>query len=197
MNGFAFANMPGLGLVDLRHNVCIDKLFATESALKVIGRKISRNCATADAPKRRISCRASTACSESLSTLGSYLASERCCQMEFGTYIDSPNYSFVADTSYEALKAIVIIHQRNIEYLPVKVHERFPNLKTYFVGDTIIRKISKKNFEALIKLETLFLESNQIELIKSDTFEDLISLERIYISTGYYFQFRNFLICFW
>lgn len=106
----------------------------------------------------------------------------RCCELDHEAYIDSPDYSFVADSNYTKLEVLYIRYQRNIDFLPVSVHEVFPNLKFYFIINVPVQKIFKKNFEMMTDLVQLYLLSNQIEVIKSNTFEDLINLRRIYIS---------------
>lgn len=106
-----------------------------------------------------------------------------CCELEHGTYIDYFDYFFAADANYTNLEIIFIIHQPNIEFLPVSVHERFPRLKIYHVQNTPVQKITKKNFEKMYELVVLFLRGNQFESIKSDTFEDLINLKTISLST--------------
>lgn len=170
--------MPQLVEVDLRFNVCIDKFFEVEGSSNKLRRKISRNCASADFVKKQISCITSTACDAKRGMA-------KCCELEVGTHIDEPDYTFVNDTNYVTVEVLIITHQQNVEFLPVSIHEKFPNLKLYHVVKTPVPKISKKNFEKMFKLQELKLDRNQIEIIKSDTFEDLISLQKItYVRTG-------------
>lgn len=181
MNGVAFADLPGLIVVDLRYNVCIDKIFETEQAINKIRRRITKNCA--DSTRKKISCKTSTACNKIIHERFTrwFNRTPGCCEMNYGTNIDSPDCSFVTSGEYTNLETINIIHQRNIEFLPVLVHKSFRNLKFYWIADTPVQKISKKNFEKLSELVLLHLESNQIEVIKSDTFDDLIAMTEIVI----------------
>lgn len=172
MHGIAFANLPQLAEVDFWENACINRLFTVGGDSNNFLRKISRNCASANVVKKQLSCSASTACDEKRSV-------EKCCEMDYGTVIDTPDQTFLADTNYATIAVLLITHQPNVEFLPVLVHERFPALNSYEVVNAPVQKISKKNFEKMYELEWLTLERNKIEVIRSDTFEDLISLKFI------------------
>lgn len=176
MNGIVFANIPNLVILELGNNVCISKKFEIKRGSNIFRRKISRNCGSANATEKQVSCIPLKTCDE----LGD---ASNCCEFEFGTVIDAPDYKFSADINYTAVKALSISHQRNVDFLPVSVHESFPGLKHYLVKNSPVSKISKKHFEKLFVLEWLSLDRNEIEVIKSDTFEDLISLETFKIST--------------
>lgn len=176
MSGLAFANLPRLSILSLAVNTCNEKLdFDAGGDLKKFLRKISRNCASDDVADRKVSCSPFSKC-ESLKNYG-------CCVVEPGSRIDSDDYSFVANANYSQLEILRIVKQRNIEFLPVSVYKSFPKLKIYYVANTPVQKISKKNFEKLYELWALYLENNQIEVIPSDTFEDLVKLENVNIST--------------
>lgn len=185
MNGNAFANLPQLVRVDLLDNVCIDRYYWTERSLKTFHRKISRNCGSKNLAQKEISCKISNACDEEMQGwfFQWYQRSASCCHLKYGTVIDSPDYSLNAKENYTSREVFSIAHQRNVEFLPVSNHEKFPNLKFYSVVDTPTKKITKKNFEKLFQLELINFKFNQIEVIKSDTFEDLVSLKAIYLST--------------
>lgn len=174
--------------VDLSTNDCIDKKFYIEQGSIYFLRKISRSSEAADIGKNQISCITSSAC-DNWPIDCSYFSFKcnpwsfgECCELELGTTIDAFDYTFAKDTKYTKVLGLVIKHQQNVEFLPIMLNKRFPNLKKYWVGKTPVRKISKQNFEKLFKLEELTLYQNKIEAIKSDTFEDLISLKRIMIS---------------
>lgn len=179
MNGVALANLPQLVLVDLRDNVCINQLFEIEGGSNTFRRKVSKKCASGDDVKKQLSCMTSTACSE-LQDLWHTKAD--CCELEYETLIDTPDYTFAGHINYTTVEILIIKHQQNVEFLPVLAHERFSVLKVYFISNAPVQKISKKNFEKLFNLAYLMLDRNQIEIIKSDTFEDLLRLERIWIS---------------
>lgn len=176
MNGAAFVNLPQLVKLDLRSNDCINRLFEIKSGSKAFRRKILRNCASSDVVKNQLSCITYTACNDI------YMYQQYCCELEFGTIIDAPDYTFATERNYSAFKTLTIAHQQNVDYLPISVHERFPILTEYYVKNTAVSRISKNNFEKMFQLEELHLDRNEIEVIKSDTFEDLVNLKVISIS---------------
>lgn len=180
MNGITFANLPRLAFVDLKNNVCVDQIFVTHPFASVFRRIISRNCAA----RNEISCKIFPFCEDDRL----FNRTAGCCQLEYGTYVDSPDYSFSTNQDYASLEVIFIEYQRNMEFLPVSVHRTFPILKVYSVIHTPVRKISKKNFEKLHKLEKLRLQNNYIEAIQSNTFNDLISLQVVEISKDDFFK---------
>lgn len=188
VNGIAFVNLPQVVVINLRQNSCIGKVFEIQRGSNNFRRRISRHCASADVVKKQLSCISPIACNEERR---SWYDHSGCCELDYGTVIDATDFSFIADKTYTIFKCLNVEHQPNIEFLPISLHERFPNLKVYSVKNAPVRKISKKNFEKMFRLEQLFLDRNQINVIKRDTFEDLINLEFIEIST-----YKAFL-CFW
>lgn len=178
MNGIAFANLPGLISIDLKNNKCISSTFEIEKSWSEIRRKITRRCGSADPTRKQIFC-ADFPFRESNLTHSSKI--NQSCLVDPETYIDTPDFIFAKNLKRASCAYLQIYQQLNIEFLPVLVHEQFPNLKVYAVKNAPIRRISKKNFEKLYELKRLHLESNQIEMITSDTFEDLINLEKIQI----------------
>lgn len=67
----------------------------------------------------------------------------------------------------------------NVEYLPIRISNQFPNLVTYDADRCAIKEISKSNFENLFHLRMLNLIGNRLKIIVSDTFRDLVSLESL------------------
>lgn len=193
MSGVAFANLPVLVVLELKNNDCIDKEFTIGSDPNVFRRKISRNCALSDTNRHEISCWSVTKCGEELDEKFFMLNNKTssCCNLESRTHIDLPDYTFEAGKNYTDLEIISIVFQRNIEFLPISVYKNFPTLRMYFVKNTPVRKISKKNFEKLNQLVALTLMSNEIEVIRSDTFEDLISLQILMISMSCGLRFKR------
>lgn len=185
MNGVAFANVPRLSVVQLQGNVCIGMNLEPPRALKSFRNKISKSCVSPEATKKEISCDSEIFWAEIIYIQNFQLSSENSenCVLEFGSYVDSEDYSFVADSNYDRIDTIVVMNQPNVEFLPVLVNDRFPMVKKYAVVNTLIGKISSKNFEKLFKLEQLLFENNRIETIRSDTFRDLMNLKELYIRT--------------
>lgn len=197
MNGIAFANLPQLVQLDLRLNVCIGKLFEIDLGSNTFRRKISRSCASAEVAKKLLSCTTSIACDEMRDEWFHEANSDasHCCELDYGTFIDAPDYTFTADTADKKFDFLIIKHQQNVEFLPVMVHDGFLMLKFYWIVNTVLPKILKKNFEKLYELKMLTLDRNQIEVIKSDTFEDLVQLEWIQISTRLHPGDWKFIFC--
>lgn len=185
MNAVAFVNLPQLVFISLNYNDCISQKFEIEGGLNELRRSLSRSCASADVVKKPLSCIHSVACDQWRDELEEDFLPKNssCCELEFGTHIEAHDYTFMVDMKNVAVELLVISHQLEVDFLPVSVHESFPDLKFYSVRYTPVKKISKKNFEKMSELKLLILDHNQIEVIKSNTFEDLISLELIFIST--------------
>lgn len=180
MNGIAFANLPQLTELNFEHNRCIHKQFTiVPCSSNRFRQKISKRCASAGILKKHMSCSASPTCDAypySSNTL-------KCCELEVGTIVDSPDFTFSVHANYTVIEMLIIKDQQDVEFLPISVHESIPMLKEYQVINTPVSKITKKNFEKMYKLRRLLLERNRIEVIRSDTFEDLINLKWIGIST--------------
>lgn len=186
MNGIAFANLPRLSSADLTGNVCVNQIFITQPFASIFRRIVSRNCAS----RNEISCKILDFCEDDRL----FNRTAGCCQLDYGTYIDSPDYSFMANEDYAVLEAILVEYQGSMQFLPVFLHDTFPMLKVYSVIHTPARKITKKNFEKLFKLEKLRLQNNYIEAIQSNTFEDLISLQVLEISKNLLKVLKNFIV---
>lgn len=182
MNGVAFANLPGLNFVNLLDNVCVNREFEIDNSQNLFRRKVSRNCAPAGDVRKELVCSENIDC-DAFSKgvfVSWYGRTPGCCRPPFNNFTDSLDFSFTAGTNAD-LEIMIITRQKNMEFLPVLLHERLPKLKFYFVIKSPIRKIYKKNFEKMKELSLLVLRDNQIEMIPSDTFEDLVGLKRIYI----------------
>ncbi|CAG9809783.1 unnamed protein product [Chironomus riparius] len=86
--------------------------------------------------------------------------------------------------SGECVKALEITHNKNIEYLPVKVYEKFSNLAAYSAYNSAIKEIRYENFENLFKLQKLVLENNKISHIPKDAFKNLNYLKYLLMDIG-------------
>lgn len=73
-------------------------------------------------------------------------------------------------------------NNKNINYLPINLHENFPNLFGLDGRDCSIRQITNDNFRGLKFLKQIWLSKNNIEIIASNTFEENKHLE--YVSLG-------------
>lgn len=91
------------------------------------------------------------------------------CQMDEKTEITSDDVE-VSKASEDKF-SLWFDRNRKISFLPIKVHEKMPNLFAIYGDHCSISMIGKKNFKNLTKLENVHLIGNKIERINSDTFE--------------------------
>ena len=78
--------------------------------------------------------------------------------------------SNVADGSVSELK---FEPNKNVQYLPTYVHEKFPKVKKILAADLALLDIHNKNFRYLSYLTYIDLNGNQIEIVLSDTFNEI------------------------
>jgi Leucine-rich repeat (LRR) protein len=112
-----------------------------------------------------------------------------------GSVINNDDFTF-APVKNEAISRIVIKSEGNVKFLPVGISDIFPNLIEYFARHNPIRKVSKKNFQGMVKLKKLDLYDNSIETIEVNAFDDLISLKKLELAANLLknlneFTFRN------
>lgn len=100
---------------------------------------------------------------------------EACCYMRGKTIINETNME-LAKRNETFIDAINFNLNKRIEFLPVRVHEKFPHINTYLANRCSIKSISKANFEGLVELTDVLLGGNQIEVVPKDTFEGLVNL---------------------
>lgn len=81
----------------------------------------------------------------------------------------------------DTVHSFISSYNRNVEFLPIRIGKKFPNLVKYAADRCRIGDISKSNFENLFHLRTLNLNGNKLEIIKSDSFKDLVSLESLFL----------------
>lgn len=74
---------------------------------------------------------------------------------------------------------IYFLSNSKIEFLPVRLHLSFPNLRYYDAGTCAIKEISDANFVNLRQLTWLVLEGNLIETVPSEAFDGLIKLQEV------------------
>lgn len=115
----------------------------------------------------------------------------RTCYMNGLTDIDAPDFE-ISTPKDETLRGLRCNGNRNIDFPPVGVSTKFPNLLGYDASLCSIKTIKRANFRNLNKLKQIYLNGNQIELINSDTFDGLTELELIYLSN---FQIRFRIYC--
>lgn len=107
-----------------------------------------------------------------------------CCVMNDFTEIKALDVTIAKND--DSVNGINFSENEKVYYLPIGVHEKFPNLAAYYAYRCSIRGLSKKNFEKLTHLEDLNLSNNEIVKIEYDTFEDLVALEQLHISKCFF-----------
>ncbi|KAL7016866.1 hypothetical protein ACKWTF_010172 [Chironomus riparius] len=75
------------------------------------------------------------------------------------------------------VKGFYFEFNKNIEYLPIKIHEKFPNLVAYDGANLALKGIKYQNFEKLEELQYLTLKENPISYMSPDVFKDLTKLK--------------------
>lgn len=170
MRGWAFDNLPALQEVNLESNLCIDQEFKKEEEIREISKTVNATCGV-DKTETQISCEYTHQTPESLIF----------CFMGGFTAIKDIGYT-ISDPFDDMVGTINFNNNRKIEFLPILLHSKFPNLQDIFADNCAIREISKENFEKLHHLETISLPRNQIYVVLSDTFEGLASLSSIDLS---------------
>lgn len=104
-----------------------------------------------------------------------------CCIFENSTTIDSRDFLISNAYDHEVLN-LIMNGKTAVEFLPVFVNLKFPNLGTYHADHCNISEISRMNFANLTKLREISLAGNRIEIVLKNTFEGLVLLEKINLS---------------
>lgn len=116
-------------------------------------------------------------------TIENYLwmyGNHQTCFMNETTRIDSKDFTIA--TNDDSVKGLYIAGNEAIKFLPIKIHESFPDLVGLNAFECSLTEVSYQNFAELSKLEELYLGINQIERIDDDTFKDLVSLRKLSLS---------------
>lgn len=108
---------------------------------------------------------------------GDHVGTAKMCRMYYTTSIDAPNATI--SKRDDSITGMQFFNNKNIQYLPIEVSEKFPNLLIHDATLCSIKEISRINFEGLGKVYYVRLGHNQIEKITSETFIDLESLEML------------------
>ena len=85
--------------------------------------------------------------------------------------IFNSNMEIFGDTS-QSVKGITFSHIKNVKYLPVKVHKKFPNLVAYDAFNCSVQEIRYENFANLKELQYLGLQHNKISTIPSNVIKE-------------------------
>lgn len=108
--------------------------------------------------------------------------SKKCCYLNSTTKINEIHTTLADLESFE-VDAILFDNNKKIEFLPVKIYKKFPNLESYLARNTSVKEISALTFEKLSSLKLLDLRENEIESIPNLCFDDLIKLNLLRLGT--------------
>lgn len=167
LNAQAFAKLSNLKAVSLGKNYCIHRTFYGDDIWTTGAEVIRSSCGYEELDSVDISC-------ERFRDISGF----EFCVMNKETVINASNF-VVADLRDEEIEGITFNENKNIEYLPYKIHMQLPNLDTYWARKCAIKQITKENFEKLIRLKSLDLTYNQIQKISGNTFKGLESLTNV------------------
>lgn len=175
LTGSVFEDLKALQDVDLRFNGCINQRFEGEEKIRGLPQTVTENCGLIE-NGNQIACESITEF-----PLKSDKSEVLRCNMDNYTTIIDITY-IISDLFNDEVGLMDLRDNRNIEFLPISVHQIFPNIIAYYASGCAIKEISKRNFENLIYLEYVYLVKNQIYAILSDTFEGLGNLKEIDLS---------------
>jgi hypothetical protein len=99
----------------------------------------------------------------------------RSCRMDEITVIDSADFTFSSDVDGEMSEIFATLNSK-IEYLPIKIYEKFPNLLSLSFSDCGLKALTFDNLQGLTSMKRMKFSNNQIETIEIDTFKDLTRL---------------------
>lgn len=105
----------------------------------------------------------------------------KCCYLNGLTVISGDNIVLNGSKNLE-VNTITFVRNKKVEFLPVDVYEKYPNLENYLASYASVKKISALNFKRLSNLKLLELKKNKIEFVPDDCFQDLIEMQRISLS---------------
>lgn len=105
----------------------------------------------------------------------------KCCYLNETTVINSSNVS-MGGLEMADLTGFFLNNNKKIQFLPVDVYKKFPNLEFYSASEAGIKEISALNFKRLSSLMFLDLSRNQIEFIPDECFHGLFRLSKLRLS---------------
>lgn len=105
----------------------------------------------------------------------------KCCYLDETTVINVTKVT-MDDRKMGDVHGIFFDENKNIQFLPVNIYNKFPNLRLYSASTANIKEVSALNFKKLSILKVLDLEGNQIKFIPDDCFQGLLRLHEINLS---------------
>ncbi|KAG5681808.1 hypothetical protein PVAND_011216 [Polypedilum vanderplanki] len=187
-----------LAHVDLRGNPCINIEY---------GKKENLNILLTSDEKAQLKKVIHENCLNYTELIEGKYAIEKCCEWSKDVVIDRNIQVFQINTDTKILTETSQIRKRyqsdevevfkilnwcngycvdrsNIQLLPIRINEIFPNLIAYYARFYEVRRLKKENFRNLRKLQYLDLFDNLIETIDEDAFEDLVELKNLFLTNN-------------
>lgn len=117
-------------------------------------------------------------CSEIKNHKWLYVGQQKTCYMKKSLKIDEDD-STISPQSNEVNAFNLCWSNNKVLFLPIEIHESFPELIMYRAQDCSITTVAKEHFENLSELKVLLLGENGIEMIPPGVFDDLTALEHL------------------
>lgn len=100
------------------------------------------------------------------------------CHMTNSTTIDAADVT-IADPENNDVTGLFFNSNKNIEFLPVDVYKKFPNLRVFPAHYCSIKEISARNFQRLENLLFVDLRGNQLKSVPNYCFYGLSKLSNL------------------
>jgi len=95
--------------------------------------------------------------------------------------LNSEEYALAPEVD-NTIEKFLVNENKEMEYLPSNVGEKFPRLKVLQFWGCGLKVVREFYFKKMQNLRFLFLAANKITLIEKDAFKDLVSVEELWLS---------------
>lgn len=120
---------------------------------------------------QQISCESVTTC-----TVNDIPDLTQSCRIDSSTIINSDNFTFASEVE-EYIPEIFADENQEIQYLPNRIYEKFPNLLSLSIWHCALAVISKESLQKLTFMQRISFNYNNLTAINVDTFEDMTNLK--------------------
>lgn len=92
------------------------------------------------------------------------------------------NEDYVLDSDVDdTIEEFIIRKMKKVQFLPVNISDKFPNLKLLEVNDCGLTVVRSFYFKNMFNVQRMDLNHNEIDTIEVDAFKDLVSVERLFL----------------
>lgn len=102
--------------------------------------------------------------------IDSWKLAQNCCYLDETTVISSVDVA-IDGLENSDVDGILLANNKMIQFLPVNVYKKFPNLVFFTAENASVKEIFALNFKRLSRVKWLDLSKNQIEIVPSFCFE--------------------------